>query len=600
MISPVVDDDEPLPVYVTDGPSSHTPQWLQINENESLAEFYDPIARATAEDGHGSMVIDKSGHTLLLRDDFTDSKCEITLHQTSRLPENGKTYMPPEPVNTFPLLNVDMFGDRLPEAIRQKAGLLVPIRQREALCLMFRSEHRRWSSEPAFAIKVLAGSVNAITGRVESNKTEGMADKSLSQQDYLIAPKQKRLDGFPDLTDSGHGTVQQFVAMPSGAGYTAEAQVAGQEVLNGLQLLVAPPFASTPYCKFFSKKPPRPHVLKDTTRTPRELDLRVGEKLWIDSHDLVSRVTTELDCSEKTPSCYFGDHQFVHCADPSTWTLYSSQLGQRFTRIHEGLATLLLKEQATLAGRPPVLQPVFSMTITIRKTEGRAAPGQGGAPALLTWRLSPFLTLRMLYRIARTELNRDLVSLFKGDWELVQFDSMLHTVVPDGVILTWVAASSCSRPRRCRHVRKGAQHREDSEHESAPRTKSVPSSSWELGIAAGGRAYQNLALDSDEAGWNWKNARLVNFQFLNSVAFEAFTGIKPPDFYPRTRVYREASFLYYHVLDDQQAVPVGDRMGALKTVSEMDAAKGAEPGTATLGLKPVVCAVCEADLADTV
>lgn len=97
------------------------------------------------------------------------------------------------------------------------------------------------SIEP-FMIKIYAGGVNAISGE---HYAEDLATKfrrlrlrtqGYQIQDYVVTPSQLWLDGFA----TSPGIVKQFVAMPLGSGYTAEAQLVGQETLGGLQIEVTP------------------------------------------------------------------------------------------------------------------------------------------------------------------------------------------------------------------------------------------------------------------------------------------------------------------------------------------------------------------------
>jgi hypothetical protein len=55
-------------------------------------------------------------------------------------------------------------------------------------------------------------------------------------QNYLVIPTQPWLDGFCVR----EGVIRQFVAMPLGAGYTAEEQITGQAEYGGLQIRVYP------------------------------------------------------------------------------------------------------------------------------------------------------------------------------------------------------------------------------------------------------------------------------------------------------------------------------------------------------------------------
>ena len=55
-------------------------------------------------------------------------------------------------------------------------------------------------------------------------------------QDYLVVTSQLWLDGFA----VGQGLIRQFVAMPLGAGFSAEEQLTGQAAHGGMQLVAYP------------------------------------------------------------------------------------------------------------------------------------------------------------------------------------------------------------------------------------------------------------------------------------------------------------------------------------------------------------------------
>ncbi len=76
--------------------------------------------------------------------------------------------------------------------------MFLPIYQREAMWLAFGSG---W---PPVALKVGVGEVNAVSGGSWEQPLSGQ------EQDYVVCPDQPWLDG----SNSGDGTVRQFVAMP--------------------------------------------------------------------------------------------------------------------------------------------------------------------------------------------------------------------------------------------------------------------------------------------------------------------------------------------------------------------------------------------------
>lgn len=93
-----------------------------------------------------------------------------------------------------------------------------------------------------FAIKIYVGGVNVVSGEpsTDTEQTRVRRYKLLAEQksiqDYVVTPKQLWLDGIA----SQDGTVRQFVAMPLCSGYTVEAQIAGADLIGGLQLEIVP------------------------------------------------------------------------------------------------------------------------------------------------------------------------------------------------------------------------------------------------------------------------------------------------------------------------------------------------------------------------
>lgn len=108
---------------------------------------------------------------------------------------------------------------------------MLPMYQSEALWLSFnaRRDPERRVGYP-LAVKIAAGKASAVTG--------GPWRPGLhrSPQDYVVTPGQPWLDGFV----VAQGVIRQFVALPLGAGYTAEEQITGKGEHGGLQILAYP------------------------------------------------------------------------------------------------------------------------------------------------------------------------------------------------------------------------------------------------------------------------------------------------------------------------------------------------------------------------
>ena len=148
---------------------------------------------------------------------------EIEFQRTLRIPDDGKTYPLPAGFGAFPLRHVDDYKDTVPTAWIERGGVLMPMYQSEALWINF-------STRYPFAVKVAAGKINAVTGEL------WQTDLQPDPQNYLVLPEQPWLDGFAVRK----GVIRQFVAMPLGAGYSAEEQITGKADMGGIQLQVFP------------------------------------------------------------------------------------------------------------------------------------------------------------------------------------------------------------------------------------------------------------------------------------------------------------------------------------------------------------------------
>ncbi len=155
----------------------------------------------------------------------------IEFQRTLRIPDDDKTYPLPPGLGAFPLRHVDDHAANVPSTWLQRGGVMLPMYQSEAMWLSVRSETivDRGVSYP-FAIKVATGKQCAVSGEPWA---EGLRR---GPQNYLIAPKQPWLDGY--VVEKG--LIRQFVAMPLGAGYSAEEQITGKAEHGGLQLAVYP------------------------------------------------------------------------------------------------------------------------------------------------------------------------------------------------------------------------------------------------------------------------------------------------------------------------------------------------------------------------
>lgn len=154
-----------------------------------------------------------------------DAVLRVVFQRTLRIPDDGRSYPLPPGLGAFPLRHVDDFAARVPEPWIRHGGVMMPMYQSEALWLQFFSPERY-----PFAVKVATGKINAVTGE---SWRDGL---NRNPQDYMPVPEQPWLDGY--CVEKGF--IRQFVAMPLGAGYTAEEQVTGKAEHGGLQISAFP------------------------------------------------------------------------------------------------------------------------------------------------------------------------------------------------------------------------------------------------------------------------------------------------------------------------------------------------------------------------
>jgi len=159
-----------------------------------------------------------------------DATLTIGLQRTLRIPDDGKSYPLPPGLGRFPMRHVDDLAERVPQSWITRGGVVFPMYQSEALWLWFDASDVEDRGTYPFAIKVAAGKINAVTGDAWS---DGLHRRP---QDYIVAPQQPWLDGY--CVEKGF--IRQFVAMPLGAGYTAEEQITGAAEFGGLQIIVYP------------------------------------------------------------------------------------------------------------------------------------------------------------------------------------------------------------------------------------------------------------------------------------------------------------------------------------------------------------------------
>jgi hypothetical protein len=176
------------------------------------------------------------------------ARLHLDFQRTLRIPDDGTNYALPPGLGRFPLRHVDDFA-RVPAHWRERGGVMLPMYQSEALWINLGARNDPERDEPyPFAVKIAAGKVSAITGEA------WRPGLNRGPQDYVVVPHQPWLDGFV----VAKGVIRQFVAMPLGAGYTAEEQITGKGEYGGLQVMAYPMKRDA----FERRFPPRPRRRK--------------------------------------------------------------------------------------------------------------------------------------------------------------------------------------------------------------------------------------------------------------------------------------------------------------------------------------------------
>src|SRR5215470_2858921 len=192
------------------------------------------------------------------------AKSAIQFQRTLRIPDDGKHYPLPPGLGAFPLRHVEDFADSVPEGWRERAGVMMPLYQAEAMWISFRANWWSRGSYPC-AIKFAGGKINAISGKPWKPELDG------SDRDYIVVPEQPWLDGFCIAKD----VVRQFVAMPLGSGYSVEEQITGKPEHGGLQIIVYP--MRRDYYEALQRRCERTSVHMTATRARSGLLCRAAE-----------------------------------------------------------------------------------------------------------------------------------------------------------------------------------------------------------------------------------------------------------------------------------------------------------------------------------
>lgn len=226
-----------------------------------------------------------------------DAVLHIEFQRTLRIPDDQNIHFLPPGLGRFPLKHVDDYAANVPAEWIEHGGVMLPMYQSEALWVNFEGDY-------PFAVQVSTGKIDAVTGE------ELRPGLRRNPQNYLSIPGQPWLDGY--CVD--RGVIRQFVAMPLGAGYSAEEQITGRATYGGLQL-VAYPIKAEAY-KRVAARPravTKEFLLMELGAETPGADMglapggRMRQEIYEDPHDL-------LDWDQEHAS-----RCFVHLANSLVW-----------------------------------------------------------------------------------------------------------------------------------------------------------------------------------------------------------------------------------------------------------------------------------------
>jgi hypothetical protein len=143
--------------------------------------------------------------------------------RTVRIPEDKKNYELPPDLGIFPMFDIRPFSEKLPPSMVAQGGLFLPM-YRESYIIQWKCSETEKDIEmeamwinfdciggAEFIIRPFLGGVNGITGESlvgDMGTLLRKMNRHSPQQDYLVLPDQKWLDGI----STAPGVVKQFVA----------------------------------------------------------------------------------------------------------------------------------------------------------------------------------------------------------------------------------------------------------------------------------------------------------------------------------------------------------------------------------------------------
>lgn len=590
---PCVHRSVPVRVWITEQPSCYSvDDGLEVNIDESIDSFNKNL-------NWTSLSVTVEGNALRINGCSRkyDGGLDIHFIRTLRLPDDGKGYSLPGGFGPFPILNTVQFLDKLPETMVSKGGIFFPMLQREALWMSFQN-YGHLDDSP-FAIRVLVGGVNAITGKPD--KPLGPKYCRSEEQDYIVAPKQKWLDGIRTTNEM----VRQFVAMPVGSGYSVEKQITGNDYIGGFQMEIIPRRANQlPELEkvevFASSGKNRVSRQLDRTKGPRELKLGVGDVISL-------RITAEFPPYKPYESISLRDKDMPYLVEPNNAEYRASIIRDFLTssvtsgtrielqEIHRKVRLLI---QATIIGDNYEKKYDFTIPLTIVASPfADFGSVEVGIEKTLEVELKKHGFVAKYHwssiRVKVLSLRAEGIPLHGNGGQL--FDQGYRTngkfEVRACISFFYYDIRSASCGCRNNHGEKPITRVPGAAMPAMATTGHPSGPGWDMGIAPGGNIKQHIVKDLYPEQWDWMEARLVNIQILNSVAFESVTGMQPPASPISAEDYVAAGIPMFHY-QEETTLSLESTITTLSSVAAIDSEVGTKVELWGGETKPTICLSC--------
>ncbi|OCL00592.1 uncharacterized protein K441DRAFT_105597 [Cenococcum geophilum 1.58] len=638
------------PLLVADGPSCYDPQkGLRINRKEPFTAYLSRL----------QVHVQCTDSQLVINGGF-----QIGFYRTLRVPEDGKVHNLPAQFGLFHLQNVAAYSEKLHKSnnsslldIAKKSGVFFPMYQREAMWISFTLAS--WSPIHEYAVRVFVGGINVVSGR---KWDQPESSEKTRKQDYVIVPPQEHLDGIAVSRD----TVRQFIAMPIGSGYSIEKQMTGKEDVGGLQLEVIPTTAKlviqfNTRCDVGYEWLPNPsvasaayynlqsgidifivqdgngdvvmggHVQEQRRVLLRELigisldkqiypldalyrtKLKITFKSRFSKQTMTTREFSPFDKVQKVLDVMSESGKDNFSLDlssrPKVLNPNSTLIDDGIIGFEESMSTTvtlpeLIAVKSDRKAKPAAQQPIGnvyrppknSFSMFRRRKEAyhlpqSAAAGMYGAPCSAPVLQSSGSPQAPQYSYGRPPPHLQPVACYS----------------PVGLPNASLSYPPPPTQKSSAHSPIAVPPDAIARSPSTPSPKQKPSTEdgWTMGIAAGGRLRQQILPDRDihrSSRWNKSAIGMISVQVLNSVAFEAITGMVTPPTPITLRTYLEAGIPFF---SSYNGGPAAQTSGAanfrvIKSVSEMDASLGVDEGLSVAHSQRVACSSCKQNLCDCI